>query len=464
MQTVSVATAAAIGRADRVSSAQSSSAVGRLYRPATTNAIAKQILLGYATIFYFLPALLTLMFGGALDQILLASPNYFLGFLVCSAAVWALWFAIPRVPVPKLSSLQIFGRMLFSTNATLLGAGLFFLLSLYFFYNFGLAYRQTGERIGDSGPYAILYYVFQTYVFASLAIMLGRSAEELRADALRVIPTGILIASAILLSLQASSNVILFAGATLTVVRAFSGKEFFRPTIRGNSFGTLFIAGIAGLGAVFVGLANKIGVDSTYEMFTHDFMNVIEVVQRRISYHYFSASFHTTFNFLNFEMGFKALESVLVNFEHRLDVILGRSTIFNEITSVKRLNYELINFTIRERTGTAPGMVGGLFFYPLGIFIAPLIIVVYAMFLKLVASLMRNIQPGIVELVILVFLFGGLVDGGLDLVNPFDQSFMRLILLLLACAALGARSARPAPQQHTPTRPDPRGWNSHAVR
>src|SRR5690606_13920287 len=140
----------------------------------------------------------------------------------------------------------------------------------------------------------------------------------------------------------------------------------------------------------------------------------------RLSYHFYAASFHTNYNFANLDLGWQALDEVLLNISHRVDVLLGNPTTFNEVTSVKRLNYELIAFYFRELTGTAPGMVGGIYFVPMGVFALPLSVSIYSLVLYMLAATAEGRSVTFFELAFIAMMFGGIVDASIDLLNVFD--------------------------------------------
>ena len=130
-----------------------------------TTKLAVKILAAYFIVYYGIPLLLVVIFGPSLDAILRYPPSYFRGFILILSMFLLTWLLIvqlgkygARFKLPRLS-------ILFHPLTSLALAGLFILLSVYFWYNFGLQFRQTGERIGETGSLGILIplYVLRAY-------------------------------------------------------------------------------------------------------------------------------------------------------------------------------------------------------------------------------------------------------------------------------------------------------------
>lgn len=399
---------------------------------------ARLILLLYIAIYYIAPAILTALFGAPLNELLIAPPNYVAGAIFCAVVMGATYYAIGRLRMPRMMFLRPLGRALFNARTLFAFSLVFLLLSVYFWQQFGLAYRQTGSRIGDSGSAIILLYIFQNYVLTALVMMLGFDRARLREGYLFMSGALLCILIGSVLSVQASSNVVSLAAALVIAIRLWINGNFLRheSSTRTSVLGTYVLFAFAAAGALFVGIANKRGVDMTIYLFFNDFGEIIRVFQTRLSYHYYSASFHTTFNLTNVDLSFRALDEVATNIQHRIDVLLGKPTTFNEITSIKRLNYEQIAYYFRERTGTAPGMVGSVFFYPFGIFLLPLVVPFFAAIIRAVAEVAGSRRLSLVELAFIMLFVGGILDSSIDLFNPFDTPFTKLFFVLCAYALI----------------------------
>lgn len=408
--------------------------------------LARLILLLYFAIYYLGPAILTFIFGAPLDQILIASPNYLLGLIFAAVVTGLVYWVIGFIAIPRLTSISSLARVMFD-DRVLLGVSVVFLyISYQFWQEFGLSYRQTGERIGESGFLVIILYILQNYLIVALLLLVGRSVEELR-------QSGPVLGAAIFctvigffLSLQASSNIIVMAIAMLVGARLATRRELLRPVAGRSSIPTYVLLGLVVAGALFVGIANKRGVDETTYLLFNNIGEVIRIFQTRLSYHYYSASFHTTYHFTNVELGWRAVEEVWGSIGHRLDVLLGNPTTFNETTSVKRLNYELTAYYFNDRTGTAPGMIGAVYFFPLGVFALPLIVLLYSGVLCMIAAAGSGRSLTFFEIAFLVMIFGGIVDASIDLVNVFDTTFTKMFFVLFACALVRNRKPAEAPR------------------
>ena len=402
----------------------SSSAVTRL---------AIKIVLGYTAIYYAGPLLLTAIFGAYIDQFLRYAPNYWYGAIMITAVVCLLCFYIMRldradskfsIPAPNF----IFQAWFVAS------IGIIYLVAAYYFSeNFGLEYRQTGSRIGstEGGLSIIALYLVQSYLTVYIVLTLGFSRQYIKKNRPLVLFSCVTYLLGTFLSINASSGVAMLAIGLIQAIRISGYQEFLRPGERGAKLLTAILVAAAFLGAVFVGIGNKVGTNQTAELFLNNFRAVVDIIQYRLSYHLYSASFHTTFNFTNFQLGWLSIDSVITNISHRFDVLMGNPTYANDITSVKRLNYEEISYRFKDRTGASPGLVAGLFFYPFGIFLIPLILYIYARLLRSIAYLVGEAPIGLIELFFLVYFAAGILDSSLDALNPLDPSFVKWVFLLL---------------------------------
>src|SRR5690606_1203137 len=151
---------------------------------------------------------LTLLFGPPLDQVLIASPNYLLGFIFSAVVIALVYWVIGFVVIPRLTSLAALAKLIFDDRG-ILGVSVVLLDASYqFWQEFGLSYWQTGDRIGDSGLLVIVLYILQSYLIVALLLLIGRNAGDLRRRGLALGAATMCIVAGFFLSLQASSNVV----------------------------------------------------------------------------------------------------------------------------------------------------------------------------------------------------------------------------------------------------------------
>lgn len=409
-----------------------------------TTKLAVKILIAYFTIYYSIPLLFVVFFGPSLDAFLRYPPSYFRGFLLILGVFLLTWFLIvqlgrygARLKFPKIP-------LLFNPFISLFLSIIFVLLSIYFWTQFGLGFRQSGDRIGNTGALGILVplYILTVYYTFFIIYIMGGLEEQLDKIKFINIASILLFISGCILSIQASSGIVLIIMGLIQIIRLTINKSFLRSNTSKGRIGTVFIITITAVLALFVGISNKIGIDTTLRIFESDSYRIFSVFQNRISYHLFSASFHATYNLFNLDLASQAAHDVFTNIQHRVDVLFGRPTIFNEVSSVKRLNYEQISWHPADRTGTAPGIVGGLFFYPFGLLSSPFICIFYAYMLRTIASLASRIECGIFDILYLTFIAGSLLDGSLDILNPLDPAFLRVILLLVMVGQVESMHAK----------------------
>lgn len=415
--------------------------------------LARLVLLAYSGVYYAIPMVLTVLFGQPLEQVLAGPPNYYIGSAYIIVVVGLIWLLLGRLKLPSLSWIAPVAHVVFH-RFVILGISLLYLyLSLQFARELGLSFRQTGGRIGDTGMFVIVLLIAQNYLTAAMLVLLGRSEESIRSRGWPL--TIALMATALgsFLSLASAFGVVTLGIAVLLLVRNAVGWDLLRSSGRAKSILTFGVLTILVLGALFVGIANKQGIDTATYMFTSDIRSLIERFQYRISWHFYSASFHATFNMFNFQLGFDALQQVLSVIWHRVDVLLGNPTQFDEISSVRRLNWDELSLAYRAKAGASPGMVAGTLFVPGGIFALPISVLIYSTMLAMLARAAQGRSFSVIGLVFLIVYFASVADSSIDLLNPIDPAFLKLLFLLLASAfpnpaslqSKHERIAQPAP-------------------
>lgn len=396
--------------------------------------LARNILLVYATIYYFLPMALTVLFGQPLEDVLAGPPNYFLGSAFIVFIVLLTWFGCSRVKASNFAVLHPVAAIAFNRFAILGVASVALLLSYWFAQEHGLSFRQTGERIGAAGGSVIALMAAQNYLLAAMVLLLGMSEERVRAAGWPVTAALALTALGSFLALASAYGVVTIAISLLLLLRSAAGVDLLKGRGVARTVATVTALAVVGICALFVGIANKLGVDTAVYMFTEDIQSVIDRFQYRISWHFYSACYHVTYNFADFRLGFQAVQELVTVVGHRVDVVLGNPTYFNEIASVRRLNWEELALVYRERTGASPGMIAGVFFVPGGILMLPLTISIYCILLSMLAKAVQGRQLSLFAIIFLVVWFTGIADSALDLLNPLDPSFLKLVFLALVCA------------------------------
>ena len=130
------------------------------------------------------------------------------------------------------------------------------------------------------------------------------------------------------------------------------------------------IALIISIGVVFVGIANKIGVEKTFNLFIDSEMldYILSLVSMRVSTSYFSLLIMAHDHIFNYDLQFNIYMMHLQNFLDRLMFIMSISDYTNtqEIQSINRFNY-LILFKndISNTAGAAPGLIASIFYLPI---------------------------------------------------------------------------------------------------
>lgn len=390
-------------------------------------AFGYRIFVSYCAIFYFLPFFMFTFFGNPLEAFLVPRPNYYLGlmYVLLAFLLFSLVIKLPLFEAPR--AFQNFARLAFDARLSIIYALCFVAFSLGTRSILGLTFRQTGAALAEVGAIGFILQFMKIY-FGIAILVHCRMLYEKPNDRRRSVSL-LLIGLGFLFSIQAAYDVMFVLAALLG-----SGLKWKRllglhlKSVRRLSI--LFIPVVIVL-AGFVGVSNKVGFDEALRVIVGtDYL--FRAISARLGYHFFSTSMYVSDHFLNFSLFFDAVGNVLGTLLYRGSVILGIEGVEKpEIVSVARMNYLLLSYDWKERTGASPSMIGSVFYMP-G---AGFAILYYVFFLRGVATLIGRImgpmRHNVFYILLCTIIFSGVVDSFLDALNPLSPAFLRLYFLYL---------------------------------
>jgi hypothetical protein len=433
-----------------------------------------KVLAGYLVLAYVIPAAISPLIRDQLTTTyhdVFGSPWPLLLVVVLPVLVWVLYLFLPPIRIPREVALL----NPFRYRAVNVALMLAFLVSAFLFrQNYGLSFRHTGPGMLGAAFYVPLVFglkvyfkVFALYVFLR-AIREGRIAPPDRLILLiAVVATAMSVMAATdipLLLLMLGLCVVPTRWLLVIFCMGGSGVDAVDRMVRITSYALLVVAGA---GAVFVGIANKIGSEETLRL-ARERGNLVEEIGEtvgvRASMHYAVLMTFADRHLFDTERKLDALAAPVSDLRSRICRLAGErceptSQVWEpDVWSVSRMTFILVRRTPLERAGITPGLLGtGLIvpFFPLGLLLIGLLATVVV---RLVDGAMRRNARSLSLLGVLVFVYYmmPIFNNSLDLMlRPIDPAFVYaglLFVVLLDSASLRREDQSPN-QQSVPSEP-----------
>ncbi len=399
------------------------------------SSISFRILFFYLIIYYFIPLFLGLFFNFSYLDFLNGEPNYLavIPFLL----VFIFLVLILSTHAYKFKNLDFLSVVFYRQDYVHLVASLVLLaFSIYYFFKFGLQFRHRGRAITDSSQIITLMIFLKIYFQGFIIFMISRAVRGVQITHLGGLTLFILFLGFVF-SIEGAFDflkiVILFA----LFLYYLLGINFF--IARGKTFlpyriVTCLVALVAGLGILFVGVANKIGISLTIERFTNfSFAELLILPLKRLSYHLYSLAYHLKYSVWDLDLQMNSVLGMIHNWLFRFSSLVGVNVEKIEILSVNRLNsLRIYEVSPGLRNGVSPGMLGAVFFIPY----FPLSFILWTLFIVLVLKLFDDIFEGHNKLsflttMFLLTYFQAIVDSSLEILNPIGKPAMYLGSLVL---------------------------------
>lgn len=340
---------------------------------------------------------------------------------------------LPKVSFPRIKG-NPFVLILSSRSINLYLSVIFFIASIYFFHKFSIAFRHK-ETISGGGGIIILLFSIHVYFKVFILFNLIKSLHDIKKVQLDYLTYFILILS-FLLFLNSSWDAIyifiilllfinkekaIFTESKLTSVNSLLVK-YSKPLI----FALVIVL------VIFIGYANKVGVDNTYDLFSQLETLLLKVI-KRLSMWYASTITAAVNYFENPEIGWTSFWGTIQNAIYRFGIIFNYTFEQPEIWSVNRHNFLLLfQENTNSRTGASPGIFASIFYlplFPLNIFL----IIVYIIFILRQFSdffMSINYKLSAVGLLLLAFFLMPLFEGPLNYLNIADKGLIYFLFFI----------------------------------
>lgn len=309
---------------------------------------------------------------------------------------------------------------------------IFLVLSINFYISYSINFRHTTTSgMSGEGIKIILLFALKSYFKVYLLYCLIISSFELRRNELIII---FIIGVSNTLSINSSLEVLTIAVSVFLIIK--KGKFYFTKPQSFNVLKFVKRRGVIillGVGVVFMGNANKIGFDRTYEVFTNkdQIKQLVFHTSKRVSTYYVSLLKVPEVSIDENEFSINVLQGIVDNLFLRFNYLLGNKSGEKPlIWSVNRMNYlQIFKHTYNNpRTGAAPGFAASAFYlpwFPFNLFVISFYLV---LILRKLSSVLIKLKksPNIFFNLMVMFLCLNLFDTPVDLLNIISPGFIFL--------------------------------------
>lgn len=392
----------------------------------------KFILKLFFGIFYFMPIFLEVFFYSDMSSLYRLNDNSVV--LVIIFIFILLSFSVYKFKVNQ-GIFNFFFINIFKGWIVISSSVIFLVLSSYFYINYNVKFRHTGENVTDVGGWMIILITLRAYFKAFLFYVFIARFKNIPLRINRVILLNIAICFS--LSMVSSLDIALIIFSILLFLNQI--KLFIRRHNTSFELFTLVRNGILSLALfssiVFFGIANKVGTETAKTLvFDKDVLRVVIVsTGLRLSTYY--ASIHGVLNVVgkqenNLSSGFFGAIHNTIN--RGVYLTTGEELARPEVWTIYRANYEnLFVYNTNDRTGASPGIIASVFYGPnvvFGIMIIMVYLSVICNILKWAFSFTYTLNSlGLILALVFVMPF---LESPMDLVNVFNPSFIYIYAVL----------------------------------
>lgn len=367
---------------------------------------------GLFTLFY--PLFITDLFKG---EVYLSSLLYSYIFVLLT-----IYFTKIRVNIPNVNQFKLFG-FFFISKIEWFFVTLFFVSSLYFFFELGLSFRQTGDNISNAGSLVYLNYITKAYVKCFLfkqVILISNKSYKLPSLKLILVFFGSILSTAAALD----------AMLPLIIIVLFFSKNIIYSDKRKKNILFYVIIFLILLSVPIIGTANKVGFEKTYYIFTETSEFFIKSLFRRIATWHHSINIY--FDIIISEVipsSFDLISDIFKTSINRVSILFGGERNIPEVHTAARFNYlNLFHDTTNPKTGATSGIIAtSLLFFPFGLFIFSFLLSIYY---KYIYSLVRKNPSNFTHFFILMVIVLPIISSPLDLIIILSPELFFLFFLV----------------------------------
>lgn len=312
-------------------------------------------------------------------------------------------------------------------------------ISLYFYSTYDLKFRQQ-ESMSEAGSMVILLFFLRIYIKLYLLYVLLKFMNGIAIIRYQYFIVSGIVICFILTIMSSFDMIFIFIGFLIFIKKInilFYKKKKSQGLLK-RAFKIVVIL-LLGYAVVFIGNANKIGVENATEYFT-DLSNIGDIFLKtsiRFSVYYASVMSVGSLDFFNNDLAFQTIEGVFYNMSSRLDVLLGNvksAERLSYIWSVNRANYlQLFHDTTNPKTGTSPGIIASSFYLPFFpfnfIIVATFMVFILRRLSKVINDSLAVYTTFFSKIVLLLFVIP-LFDNPVDHINIISMGAIYLILFI----------------------------------
>lgn len=386
----------------------------------------KKILIFFFGIFYIVPIFLEMFFYSNMNNIYRLSE---ISIVLLIIFIFIFYLFIIYNVKYKLFYFRFLFVNLFKNWILKTSSIVFLILSSYFFINYSIKFRHTGENITDLGGWIIFLLVFRAYFKAFLFYVFIARFKNIPLQINRFL--FLIIAISYFLSMVSSLDIALII---LSIILYFNKEKLFanqeNKRIKIFKLTRNIILSIFFFGSiVFVGIANKVGTETAKSLMFNNELVKFTLINTGLRLSTYYASIHGAINVVDKKENnlSKAFFGALQNTINRgVYLTTGEKLPRPEVWTIYRANYEnLFVNNSNDRTGASPGIVASIFYGPnilFGILIISFFLFFIFHYLKWAFSYKLKLNIfGIIMSLVFVLPF---LESPMDLINVFNTSFI----------------------------------------
>lgn len=388
---------------------------------------SRQLFVTYCGIYYLIPFIIFLLVGNPLETHMIHQPSYWAALVYVLFATLLFFFAT-SMPYFRGSLSRIgISQLIFDARVSLALAIFFACFAYWSKSTLGLDFRQSGVSLADVGSTGFVLEVLKMTLGVMIIVnyrMISEGYEtKLRGAALLLTSLGFFF------SIQGAFD-IFFVFCAL-VATGFKWKRILGLHLKIVRRMTVVMFPVLGYFALFVGTANKIGLEAAWAVLSN-FQSIADIIIGRIGYHFYSTSIHLADNALNFDLAAHAFSELIAVTKYRVSIILGVGGIEKpDVGTISRINFLYMSPFYHPRIGASPSMLGSVFFWPGGIFaIFYYVFIVRFVTLKL-WEIVGTLGKSWIYTIFCMILLGSVMDASVDSLNPFSHGAVRIVVLIL---------------------------------
>jgi hypothetical protein len=390
----------------------------------------------YLVLFYILPFSIGALFDYSYLVGYKGDPEYL--YTLPAVIIYFSLFILVYKGLPKvITPLSRVRTKTFSRPYLNLFIVFFFLvLSLKFYQQYGLAYRQTGNALSESDSYVMLLLILKIYFSMFLLLKIADISYGIKVSKVDTI-TLILGTISFCFATTASLDTLRILISILILVHIFSNKNYLMKLSNKyflmNSLRKIFIFLVGFMAIIFIGLTNKKGFSGAYELITSGtLIDFLKIPLARLSVHFYTLSYHLNYTIFDFNFQMQSLPNVIENFFFRVSHLTGGDFEKPAIMSSSRLNSLSIIFDPSDRNGSSPGLIGSIFFIPFFPFSIVLSLLYVSFLLKKVESIFsKDSKCSLITTLYILVLLQVFTDAQIDILNFLGVAGVQLVLLYL---------------------------------